>query len=152
MARRSPEEKRAIEERRSRHQRRRDETAAREAAMNRHIEAILEQAKARSRDALPVAELVEKLERARMFALATNQPGPAVNAVLAKAKILSLLGGTSAVMRGTLGEFAEMQSEAAIIARLRKRLGTRRTDAFLKLVERIRRGDLDDEDETTIAD
>ena len=93
-----------------------------------------------NRNRITVDSLVEELEEARLDAKTRGQPATAVSAILAKAKLAGLL--VERRESGTPGEFAGLQSEADVLAKVRAELGEDAAAALAKALERTSESDL----------
>jgi len=87
-----------------------------------------------TRNRITLDILVEELEEARLDAKRRGQPAIAVSAIMAKAKLAGLL--VDRKESGAPGEFAGLQSEADVLARVRIELGE---DAAVALASALRK-------------
>jgi hypothetical protein len=150
MARPSPEERKKLDARRAEKAKLRGDKDARDAAVHVRVQGIIDQSLKRSRGALAlpdIEELVARLEEARALAMATSQPGHAVAAVMAQAKLLGLVVEMQAVgrpeeIRALQGDVAEQQQ--ALIERLREKHGSRAAEKFARFIEYMKRDDDND--------
>jgi len=86
-----------------------------------------------------VVDGLMELSEARMVALAADPPqaNAAVNATIAKCKLMGLYIDRSQVAHGSMP--AAQEGEEAIIERLRERAGSRAADEFMKFIANMRR-------------
>jgi len=141
MPRPSPNEKRKIEARRKANAKLRDDNAEREKAVAVRVQRIVSDAldRSRARETLPdVAEVIARLEDARMAALACYPPqaNAAVNAAMAQAKVLGYVVDKSAVAVGSPEDFVKTEEE--VLQNMRERVGNRATETFVKLMKVMR--------------
>jgi hypothetical protein len=95
-------------------------------------------ARTRGREAvLPdLPELLERLEEARLLAMASGQANAAVAAVMAEAKLCGFVIDKSAVAHA---DFRMGKTKEDVINDLREAIGDGPTQQFLKIVESMRR-------------
>jgi hypothetical protein len=145
MARPSKTERKAIEERREKYRLEREAAAERERASHQQIARLVEASQQAPKPALPdVAELVRRLEEIRAIAMSAIPPqtGPAVQCIVAEAKILGLMLDRQAVMTGTPQQFGIRPDEDEQQFReLGERHGPEIEKEFRKFVAKARKID-----------
>jgi hypothetical protein len=138
-------EKRRIEQRRAKNEKARDEAVARDAAVRKRVEGLLDQAlnRAKAEPNRPPdrLELIARLEEHRQLALSCWPPqiGPANSAVFMTARLLGYVVDQQAIVHADAGTVDLTGNTAALteqaMEKLRERIGSARADrllAFLK--------------------
>jgi hypothetical protein len=166
MARPSESEKRRIEARKKANEKIRLDAAAHDERVKLQVEQIINGTLARTRGreaALPdLPELIERLEEARLLAMAAGQPGAAVAATMAEAKLCGFVVDKSQSAVAVAGAFSisgaknrgEPQTVEEIVEDLRESLGDRGVQRFIQLLDGmgIRYGDDDPVEARRLAD
>jgi hypothetical protein len=140
MPRPSPNERRKIEARKRVNEKIRLDAAAHDERVKLQVEGIINGTLARTRGreaVLPdLPELLERLEEARLLAMASGQANAAVAAVMAEAKLCGFVIDKSAVAHA---DFRMGKTKEDVINDLREAIGDGPTQQFLKIVESMRR-------------
>lgn len=143
MARPSPEVKAQREARRAKVAAIRDEELAAQERGRVQVDGIVAGAvatvQARKPGELPgLIDILDELEQARQLALAASVPAAAVNASMAKAKLLGMIVERAQVVQGTPAEYAEADAEQ-IYERVKDKWGPRGLEVFKQAADEMRR-------------
>jgi hypothetical protein len=159
MPRPSPSERRRIEARKKANEKIRLDAAAHEERVKLQVEQIISGTLARTRGreaTLPdLPELLERLEEARLLAMASGQANAAVAATMAEAKLCGFVIDKSQSAVAIAGQIAvggigsqKFESIEDIVEDMREHLGDRAAQKFLKTMEVARRVYDEDRDAT----
>jgi hypothetical protein len=146
MPRPSPNERRKIEARKKANAMRRNDEASREKRVAAQVEKIVSGALTRTRGreaVLPdLPELLERLEEARLLAMASGQANAAVAATMAEAKLCgyvidksqSAIAVAGSIGVSGMGSRKEPQTIEDIVEDMRENLGDRAAQTFIVLL------------------
>jgi hypothetical protein len=135
-----PAERERIEENKIAKAKLRADYEASRAAIDKRVAQICDNAKKNRNGAEPdLPGLLARLDRAFDMAMATRQPGHAVSAIMASAKLLGLVVEKSVTAVGSTREFADLhgntiEQQRQVIERLRQRVGSQATEPSLNAI------------------
>jgi hypothetical protein len=143
MARPSPEVRAQREERKQRWAEAREQAAAERAAIDMQVRTIADGAIVKAEALKPelpgLIDLLDELEEARQVALATEAPAAAVQATMAKGKLLGLWVDKQAIVTGTPDQFRNADEEQAHIhGDIAQRFGPKGLQKFRAFVNEMR--------------
>jgi hypothetical protein len=147
MPRPSPEQRKKIEANRVIKHKIKADMDARDAQTFKRVQTIIDGALDHSRKAkleLPdLIEIMQKLERAYQLALATSQPGHAVAAAMAQAKLRGFIVDQQITAIGAPSDFSLQgdidEVREHLVERLSERLGSRKARKMIEFLERLRK-------------